>query len=80
MFRQGNPTVDTFDFVTAWSLLSIYLDTILDKIEAGYDITFSGDLLAEADFIAMRIPMVQCNIKRIPPGVNYTLQDIIIHR
>jgi len=82
MFRQGDPTVDTYDFVSSLSLLSIYLDTILDKIESEYpgEITFSGDLLAEADFIAMRIPMVQCNIKRTPPSTDYILQDIIIHR
>ncbi len=79
MFRGGDPTVDEFSFVSALSTLSIYLTTILAKIEANYDVSFSGALLSDADYLKMRIPMIQSNIKRAPPAIDYILQNIIIH-
>jgi len=79
MFRGGDPTANAFSYVSALSTVSIYISTILAKIAADYSITFSGDLLTDADYVQMRIPMVQSNIKRTPPNVNYILQDIIIH-
>ena len=81
-YRLGAPTSANWDYVTAFSTISIYLDTILDKIEAEYpgEITFSGDLLTDADFLKMRAQCVQANIRNTPPSDDYILTDIIIHR
>ena len=60
--------------------ICIFLDTILDKIEADYDISFSGALLSESDFLEMRIPMVQAQLRSsIAQGTNVYIEDIIIH-
>ena len=80
MFRVGDPTPNTFDYVTSLSTISIYLSTILAKIAADFSVTFSGDLLSESDFVDMRVACVQANIKRNPPNVNYRLEEIVIHR
>jgi len=79
-FRSGNPTTDQWGYVTALSTISIYIDTILAKIAADYSITFSGDLLTDADFLKMRVQCVQANIRNTPPSDDYILTDIIIHR
>ncbi|MBA7648265.1 hypothetical protein ES703_56049 [subsurface metagenome] len=80
MFREDNPTNDEFTWISAYSPLSIYIDTILAKIAANYSVTFSGALLTDADFIQMRIPMVQSNIyRKVDPAVDYFVKDIIIH-
>jgi len=79
LFRNGDPTIDTYGWISALSPISIYLTTIIAKIESDYSITFSGDLLTDSDFIKMRIPIIQSNIKRSPPATDYILDDIIIH-
>ena len=59
--------------------LSIYVDTILSKVEADYDISFSGALLTDADFLEMRIACVQSNLKRNNGSVDIYVDDLIIH-
>ena len=60
--------------------ICIFLDTILTKIAADYSVSFSGALLSEADFLEMRIPMVQAQLRSsIAQGTNVYIEDIIIH-
>jgi len=74
------PPTDSFSFATAHNYVSIYIDTILAKIAADYDITFSGDLLTDADFVQMRIPCVTSNLKRDYYGAtDIYIDDLIIH-
>ena len=73
------PTVDTFGSAYG-KYLSIYVDTILDKIEADYSITFSGALLSDSDFLEMRVPVVQANLIRTPnASTDIEISDLIIH-
>lgn len=59
--------------------LSIYLDTILTKIETDYDITFSGALLADAEFLDLRMLCVASNFKRDNGTADIYIDDLIIH-
>ncbi len=79
MFRRGNPTTNTFGSVSALSTVSIYVTTIIAKLVADYDITFSGDLLSDVDYLKFRLPMVNGNIRRNIPATDYLLDEIIIH-
>ncbi len=79
MFRRGNPTANTFGSVSALTAVSIYVTTILAKIAADFSVTFSGDLLSDADYLQMRIPMTNGNIRRNVPATDYLLDEIIIH-
>ncbi len=79
-FENGiTPTVDTYGHAHGDGYLSIYLDTILDKIEADHSISFSGDLLSDSDFQEMRIPCTQSNLKRNNADVNIYISDLIIN-
>ena len=73
------PVTDVYRFRTWYKYLSIYIETILNKIETDYSITFSGNLLSNSDFLEMRIPMVSSNLKRDNGSVNIYVDDIIIH-
>ncbi|KKN16559.1 hypothetical protein LCGC14_0974790, partial [marine sediment metagenome] len=79
LFRRGNPTANTFGSVSALTAVSIYVTTILAKIAADFSVTFSGDLLSDADYLQMRIPMTNGNIRRNVPANDYLLDEIIIH-
>ena len=79
MFRRGNPAADTFGSVSGLTTVSIYVTTIIAKLVADYDITFSGDLLSDADYLEFRLPMVNGNIRRNIPATDYLLDEIIIH-
>ncbi len=63
----------------AFSYLSIYFDTILTKIETDYDITFSGDLLSDSDFLEVRTLCVQVNLKRDNGSNDIYADELIIH-
>ena len=79
MFREGNPAADTFGSVSALTSVSIYVTTIIAKIVADFDITFSGDLLSDADYLEFRIPMTNGNIRKNFPATDFLLDEIIIH-
>lgn len=76
---DDTPTLNEYRFRTWEKYLSIYIDTIFTKIEADYDITFSGNLLTNADFLEMRIPMVSSNLKRDNGTLDIYVDDIVIH-
>jgi len=73
------PNPDEYKYSVETNYLCIYIDTILTKIEADYSITFSGDLLAEADFLKMRIPLVASNLKLDYDTPDIYVDGIIIH-
>jgi len=80
LFDEGyTPAIDTYTHLSAESYISIYIDTILAKIAADYSITFSGNLLTDADFLEMRIPCVASNFKRNSGSIAIYLDDLIIH-
>jgi len=80
LFENGvTPTNDTFGYAYGGNYLSIYMDTILDKIEADYDVSFSGSLLSDSDFLEMRMPCFQSSLKRDNADVNIYIDDLIIH-
>ncbi|MBA7539856.1 hypothetical protein ES705_32141 [subsurface metagenome] len=64
---------------TGTNYLSIYIDTILAKIETDYNITFSGNLLTNADYLKMRIPCVSSNLKRDYGSGTIDIIQLIIH-
>jgi len=71
--------LNSYGVASSYFYLSLYIDTILTKIETDYSITFSGDLLTDADFLEMRIPCVSSNIKRDFGSDNLYVDDLIIH-
>ena len=73
------PALDEYKYSVKYNYLSIYLDTILDKIEADYDITFSGDLLSEAVYLEMRIPLIASNLKTNFESEDIYVDGIVIH-
>jgi hypothetical protein len=79
LFDDAVPTADTYGFAAGIDYISIYIDTILTKIETDYDITFSGDLLTDSDFLEMRVPLVQSNLKRDNGSTDIYIDDIVIH-
>ena len=79
LYNEDTLTGDTYNFIIWQKYVCIYLDTILAKIEADYDITFSGDLLTDADFLKMRIPMVSSGLKKDWDTTNIVLYQIVIH-
>jgi len=79
LFDSYDPTADEYAFASGLDYLSIYVDTILSKIQADYDISFSGNLLSDADFLEMRIPCVASNLKRDNGSVDIYVDDLVIH-
>ena len=73
------PAADEYKYSVKYNYLSIYIDTILDKIETDYSITFSGDLLTNADYLEMRIPLVAANLKLDYGTVDIYVDGIVIH-
>ena len=70
---------EEYKYSVKYNYLSIYLTTILAKIEADYSITFSGDLLSDADYLEMRIPLVTSNLKVDYMTPNIYVDGIVIH-
>jgi len=79
LYHEDDPDADKYKFYIWFNYLSIYVDTILDKIETDYSISFSGDLLTDSDFEEMRIPCVSANLIRDWDEVNIHIQDLVIH-
>ena len=86
LFGEVLPPVGAYKYsdseplqASQYSYLSIYISTILDKIEADFDISFSGALLSEADFVEMRMPCIIANLKRNNGSVDIYVDDLIIH-
>lgn len=73
------PAPNEYKYSVKYNYLSIYLDTILAKIEADYSITFSGSLLANADYLKMRIPLVAANLKLNFKTPDIYVDGIVIH-
>lgn len=73
------PAPDEYKYSVKTSYLSIYLDTILAKIETDYSITFSGNLLTNADYLKMRIPLVTANLKLDFETADIYVDGIVIH-
>ena len=73
------PAPDEYKYSVEANYLSIYISTILDKIETDYNITFSGNLLIEADYLEMRIPLIASNLKLDYGDNNIYVDGIIIH-
>ncbi len=79
LFDEGSPAVDEYGFASGIDYPSIYLDTILTKIAADYDVLFSGDLITDADFAKLRIPCVASNFKRDNGSNDIYIDDLVIH-
>ncbi len=79
LYNEDDPDVDTYKWNVLYNYLSIYVSTILAKIEADFDISFSGDLLTDADYIEMRIPCVSVNLLGNFVAVDIHIQDLVIH-
>ncbi|MCK4822318.1 hypothetical protein KA005_41530, partial [bacterium] len=79
LYDEDDPSTDTYQWAPWINYISIYVSTILAKIEADYTISFSGDLLTNADYIEMRIPCVSVNLKRLFGEVNIHIRDLVIH-
>lgn len=79
LYHEDDPDADAYWWHVRWNYLSIYVSTILAKIAADFDVSFSGDLLSESDYEEMRIPCVSANITRDKLATNMYIQDLIIH-
>ena len=79
LYNEDDPDVDTYKWAPWNNYISIYVSTILAKIAADFDVSFSGNLLSESDYIEMRIPCVSVNLIRDWDEVNIHIQDLVIH-
>ena len=79
LYDEDDPDVDIYKWYAWYNYISIYVSTILAKIAADFDVSFSGDLLTDADYIEMRIPCVSANLIRDWDEIIIHIQDLVIH-
>ncbi len=82
LYNEDDPDVDTYKWYAWYNYISIYVSTILAKIAADFNISFSGNLLTDADYIEMRIPCVSANITGdyyFEDNYYIHIQNLVIH-